>query len=182
MKTHKQILEDEKAPVLALLRLVIKEYGNECFEWEPMVLKMQLQEDFDCEITDLQSDKIQAGIVILTTDQYETYVTVFETINYLINHQHDNLDELNPLEPEELISGLTEAYLIRGEQLDFSPEVRVYAGQIFYEYGMHQPPTLFPQAIMKEQEGNDEEKNAALQEIFDEKITIVEEYLKQCTR
>jgi len=181
MKATKQILTDDKAPATALLWLVTKKYGNECYEWDPTVLKAQLQEDFDCELSDLQSDKLQAAITILTTDMYENNIVVFETLNYLLNHQPDSLEELNPLEAEELICGLTEAYIIRSEPLHFSPEVRTYAGQIFYDYGMHKPPTLFPQALMREKEGNDDEKNEALQEIFNEKIKITEEYLKECT-
>lgn len=181
MKTKKEILSDSKAPAIALLRLAIKEYGNECFEWEPLVLKAELQRDLDCELSDLQSDKLQAAITLLTTNTYENFISVFETFNHLFNHQHAHLEELDPLEAEELILGLTEAYLIRGESLDFSPEVRVYAGQIFHDYGMHKPPALFPEAIMRERDGEDTEKNEALQEIFDEKIKTVEEYLKQCT-
>lgn len=181
MKKPKEILEDDKAPVTALIYLVTKEYGKECYAWEPAVLKAELQEDYDCTLSDLQSDKIQAGLLLLTTDMYETNIKLFETINYLLNNQPDNIDEFNPLEAEELICGLTEAYLIRSEKLTFSPEICVYAGQIFYEYGMHCPPKLFSQAIMQEREGNDDDKNEALQEIFDEKIKSVEEYMKQCT-
>jgi hypothetical protein len=178
MKSKNEILKDEKCPVLVLLALVTKQYGKECYEWEPQVLKAELEEDFDCKLTDLQSDKIQAGITLLTTDLYETNVPVFETLNYLFNHQPDNLDELNPLEAEELICGLTEAYLIRGEELEFSPEVRVYSGLIFREYGMHKPPKLFPKALMQEREGNDDEKNEALEELFNEKIKITKQYLE----
>ena len=181
MKTPKQVLEDEKSPASVLLVLVTKKYGQECYEWEPAVLKAELQQDLNCEISDLQSDKLQAALTILTTDLYENNIKVFETTNHLFNHQHDNLDELNPLEAEELICGMTEAYMIRGEPIVFSPEVRVYAGQIFYDYGMHKPPTLFSQAIMQEKDGDDSGKNEALQEIFNEKIKITEEYLKQCT-
>jgi hypothetical protein len=180
MKTPKEILTDEKAPVVALLKVITEEYGSDCYEWEPLILKAELQRDFKCEISDLQSDKIQAGIVVLTTNQYETDIRVFESVNYLFNNQHDSLDEFNPLEPEELIVGLTEAYLIRGEELKFSPSVRVYAGYLFQEYGMHKPPTLFPEAIMQERKGDDKEKNDALQELFDEKIKITTEYIKQC--
>lgn len=172
---------DPQAPVLVLLWLVTKEYGEECYHWEPEVLRMELDEDFSCEITDLQSDKIQAGITILTTELYETDIAVFETLNYLLNHQPDDLDTFNPMEAEELICGLTEAYLIKAEEIDFSPETRVYAGMVFYDYGMHRPPTLFPRAIMEEKEGDDTEKNAALQELFDEKLRITKEYLEQCT-
>ena len=181
MKTPKQVFEDEKAPASVLLVLATKKYTPECYDWEPAVLKAEIHRDFDCELSDLQSDKLQAAITILTTDLYESNIKAFETMNYLLNHQPDNLDELNPLEAEELICGLTEAYMIRGEQMQFSPEVRVYAGLIFHEYGMHQPPVLFNQAIMDEREGNDDEKNEALHEIFSAKIKITEEYLKKCT-
>jgi hypothetical protein len=174
----KQILEDEKAPALVLLALVTKKYGKECYEWEPLVLKAELQEDFNCKISDLQSDKIQAAITLLISDVYEANINVFETFNYLFNHQPDELEELNPLEAEELICGMTEAYLIRSEKIDFCAEIRVYAGQIFYDYGMHKPPELFPDVIMKETEGDDSEKNEALKEIFEAKIKSIKEYLE----
>lgn len=181
MKSHREIIEDQKAPVIALVWLVTKLYGSECYSWDPMVLKAELQEDLECSVTDLQSDKIQAGLTLLTTDLYESNVKVFETINYLINNQHDELDELNPMEAEEVICGLTEAYILRLEDLDFSPEIRVYVGQIFYDYGMHKPPTLFPKALMRETEGNDDSKNEALSEIFNAKIERITQYLKECT-
>jgi hypothetical protein len=177
----KQILEDEKAPATALLAVIVKKYGEECFEWEAPLLKAELQQDYSCEISDLQSDKIQAAITVLTTDVYESDIKAFETINYLFNHHPDNFDEINPLEAEELICGMTEAYLIRTEPIMFSPEVRVYAGKIFQDYGFHSPPKLFHQAIMEEREGNDDEKNEALQELFSEKIKVTENYLKACT-
>ena len=177
MKKPKQILEDEKAPASVLLALVIKAYGTDCFNWEPAVLKAELNEDYDCDLTDLQSDKIQAAISVLTTDTYENSIIVFEATNYLFNHQLAHLDEMHPLEAEELIIGLTEAYIIRAEKLTFSPEVRVYAGVVFQQYGFHKPPKLFPSALMQEKDGNDKEKDEALQEIFNEKIKVIEDYL-----
>lgn len=180
-KAIKEIFDDEKAPVTALLYLVTKTYGAEAYEWSPEILKDEIKQDYDSNLSDLQSDKIQAGITLLTTDQYENSISAFETINYLLNNQLDYFDELNPLEAEELVCGLTEAYLIRGEELNFSPEVRVYAGAVFHSYGLHKPPTLFPQAIMNEREGDDSDKNGALQEIFDEKIAITEKYVRECT-
>jgi hypothetical protein len=42
---------------------------------------------------------------------------------------------------------------------------------------MHKPPTLFPKALMQERDGDDSEKNEALQELFDEKLKITKEYL-----
>jgi hypothetical protein len=181
MKTPKEILEDNKAPAAVLLLVATSEYGPDCYEWDPLVLKAQLQEDFDCVMSDLQSDKLQAAIVVLVSDNYERNIQTFETVNYLFNHYHDSMDEFNPLEPEELILGLTEAYLIRGEEIKFSPEVRVYAGLIFKDYGMHRPPELFPQAIMEEKDGDDTAKNEALQQIFDTKIKVIEKYIENAS-
>ena len=182
MKTVKDIFTDEEAPILALLWAITKTYGKECYEWEPQILRNEIEEDFDCKLSDLQSDKIQAGIVILTTENYESNIKVFETLNYLLNNQPDDIDTLNPLEAEELICGLTEAYLIRNEKITFSPEIRVYAGKIFYDYGMHKPPILFPEAIMDEKDGDDSEKNAALDELFQAKILAVTNYMKECKK
>jgi hypothetical protein len=36
---------------------------------------------------------------------------------------------------------------------------------------------LFPDAIMQEKDGDDTDKNAALEELFNEKIKITKEYL-----
>lgn len=177
-KPQKQILEDDKAPALALLAVVTSSFGEEGYNWDPLVLKLELQDKYSCKISDLNSDKIHAAITVLTTDMYENNIVVFESVNHFFNNQHHSMEELDPLEAEELITGMTEAYLIRGERLEFSPEVRVYAGKLFYDYGMHKPPTLFPDAIMEEREGSDEDKNAALHELFEAKIKQIEDYIK----
>jgi hypothetical protein len=180
MKTDIQILKDEMAPISALLHVVVKNYGTECFMWESLLLRNELESDFNLDITDLQSDKLQAGITILTTDMYESDIRTFEVCSNLLNHSLHNFEDFEPLEAEELIAALTEVMLLKMENLEFSAAVNVYAGEIFYNYGFCKPPKLFPTAIIRESKStvcDDAEKNEALQEIFDEKIKAVKSYL-----
>lgn len=180
MKTDRQILKDEDAPISALLSVVIKTFGTECFEWEPPILRNEIDDEFDMELTDLQSDKIQAGITILTTNMYENDIRTFEVCSRLFNSSLQDFEDFEPLEAEELMSAMTEIFMLKMENLDFGADVNAYAGEVFFNYGFCNPPKLFPSAIMPEGKPNvcdDLEKNEALQEIFDEKIKLVKNYL-----
>jgi L-arabinose isomerase len=182
MKYHREILKDQTAPVTALLHVVAMDFGSEAFDWEPQILRHELDEKYEMSISDLQSDKIQAGITILTTNMYETDIRTFEVVNSLLNHTHQDFEDFEPLEAEELVSGLTEALTILMEPLEYSDSVRVYAGKVFHDYGFHQAPELMPEALMPEgypKEGSDSEKNAALNEIFQAKAKAIETYMKK---
>lgn len=180
MKTDKQILKDEDAPVSALISVIVKNYGVECFDWESVILRNELENDFDFELTDLQSDKIQAGITVLTTDMYESDIRTFEVCSRLFNNSSQDFEDFEPLEAEELISAMTEIMLLKMENVDFRSSVNAYAGEVFFNYGFCKAPKLFPTAIMPEGKPevcDDLEKNEALQEIFDENIKRVKNYL-----
>lgn len=182
MKSDQQILKDSSAPISALMYVVVKNYKSECFDWEPQVLRDELEKDFDIELTEQQSDKIQAGITVLTTDMYESDIRTFEVCSRLFGGSSQDFEDFEPLEAEELVVGLTEVLLLKMEKLDFSQQVRAYAGQIFYNYGFCNPPKLFADAIMPEGTPTvceDVEKNEALQELFDEKIATVKSYMDE---
>jgi len=181
MKTYKQILKDENAPAAALICVLATQYGSDCFAWEPEILRNELDDDFGIELSDLQSDKIQAGITVLTTNMYETNIRTFEVCTRLFNGSPQDFEDFEPLEAEELVAGLTEVLLLKMEELEFSAEVNAYAGRVFYDYGFCSTPKLFPTALLPEGKPkvcDDLEKNEALQEIFEERLKVTKEYLE----
>jgi hypothetical protein len=180
MKSSKEILKDQTAPLMALAYVIQEEFGVDSFTWEPQLLRNELETKYDIKITDLQSDKIQAVIVMLTTDMYETDVRTFEVLNSLTNHNHQDFEDFEPSEAEEIVIGITEALLLKMEQLEYSDSVKAYAGWVFHEYGFCKAPDIFPNAIMPEgfpTDGDDKEKNLALEEIFNMKIDNVTKYM-----
>lgn len=163
--------KDPHTPAFVLLSMVINKYGTACFDWEPELLRKELEEDYNVTFSDLQSDKLQAAITILSTDQIEEHWEAFETCCHLLNNEPDNFETFEPLEAEEIAHALPELELIKGAELEpilYGDEVRAYAGIIFHAYGMCQPPRIFPTAIMPTSvtQCDDTEKNEALEELY----------------
>jgi len=178
------IFKDQSAPAFALLVCVLKKYGFEALEWDPSLLRQDIEKEYNLVLSDLQHDKIQAAILLLSTNSYETYWPAFEKCNHIFNNDADDFDTLNPLEAEELITGFAEASLIKQAVLDkdepfeFSEEIRAYAGVVFHDYGMHSAPELFSTAIMPTSvKCDDKEKNLALAELFDAHAERTLQYL-----
>jgi len=175
------VLRDEKAPALALLAVVLRQYGVEALEQQPEFLRQELDSDFGVTLTDLQSDKIQAAIVVLTTDLFESQWEVFKTVCHLLNGTPDSFEDTTPLEAEELALALAHYDLIRGEddKPAFSHEVLQYAGTVFYHYGMSEAAAIFPLAMMPSSvvTADPTEKNQALSAIYDARLKDIREYI-----
>ena len=176
------VLKDEKAPTIALLAVVLKKYGVEAIHWQPELLREELESDSGLTLTDLQSDKIQAGMTILATDLFEAQWEVFKTVCHLLNSTPDSFEEATTLEAEELATAMAHYRLIIGEDEEkakFSDEVLAYAGVVFYHYGMSEAPAIFPKALMpaSAQKSDPTEKNEALSELFDARTDAIKAYV-----
>lgn len=179
------ILRDTSAPASALLAIVFDEYGAECFDWDPHVLRLEIYDDFGVNISDGQSDKIQAAITIMSTDQFENDWHTFNSCVHALNGEPFEHDVLHPIDAEQIAAAMPEVEMIRTkfmqDELAFSDEVNVYAGFIFSEYGLFFAPHEFPSAIMPALSGEHSsdsqgEKQEALAEIYTKK----KEKLTEC--
>lgn len=182
----RDVYKDDKAPAYALLIVTLKKYGMDSLEWEPELLRQEIERDYNIKLSDLQSDKLQAAIVTLTTDHFEHDWRVFEVSSHLFNNTPIDHEDVEPLEAEEIAVALAEATLIKAggledeERMDYGDEVRAYLGKLFHDYGFHKAPKIFPKAIMpKSVEAHDKEKNAALKEVFDAHAEYVLDYLEK---
>jgi len=178
-----QLLKDEKIPGFALLAIVTDKYGTDCYNWQPEDIKKSISDDFGVELSDLQSDKLQAAIIVLATDMYEYQWETFAVISHVLAGVCENFENVDPdeVEAEEVIRALAEVTLIKNaehEPLQFNDEVRAFAGLVFEKYGFSKPPKLFVSAIMPPfvKECDDTEKNEALQEMYDEATKFINQW------
>lgn len=181
MKLSLDILKDEKAPAIALLGVALRQYGTECFDWHPAILRVELEDDYNISLSDLQSDKLQAAITILTSNAFEDQWEVFTTCCHLLCNVHYEFTDFTPLEAEYIAMALPEVYLIKDNDVEtFSDEVRAFAGNAFHEYGMFCSPEIFPDALMPvcDEAGKIEqsEKSEALTELFNTRKESIETY------
>ena len=185
-KLSLEVLRDEKAPVLALLALVLKAYGKDAMDWQPEFLRAEIDRDNSVTISDLQSDKIQAGFILLQTDMFEAQHEVFETVCHLLNGTPCSFQDPTPLEAEELAAALAQYRLLvdgDDQRSPFSDEVKAYAGVVFHHYGMTVAPTIFQQALMPEfpEKADPSEKDRALSDIFDARTKAITDYVGSMT-
>lgn len=180
------LLKDQKVPASVLLVLAFTEYGKDCLDWEPEILRAELSDDFGVELSDSQSDKLQAAITIFSTDSFEHDWHCFNTCVHVINSEPVYYDTYDPVSAEQIASALPEINIIRSQFTDsgltFSDEVNVYVGFIFSEYGLLFTPPVFPTAIMPNLQGehfadSQTEKIEVLDEVYSVKKKQIEEYL-----
>lgn len=185
--TPSKVFKEENAPAFALLASVLQVFGMDALEIEPELIKEEIEKQYEVKITQLQSDKLQAAITVMTTHQFEEDWRVFEVICNTFCNQAVDTESINPAEADEIAVALAEVALIRNnisdgdEGLHFSDEVRAYAGKMFYEYGFSKAPELFPSAIMPPEtvSCDDSEKNEALNELFSSRASTIIEYLEE---
>jgi len=175
------VLKDDKAPAIALVAVVLRKYGITCLDWQPEFLRDEIKSDFGVDLTDLQSDKIQAGFTILQTDLFHSQWEVFKTVCHLLNNTPDSFDDPTPLEAEELAAALAH-YKLFADCLEstppFSDEVKAYIGVVFDHYGMSEAATIFKDALMPPSvKADPTEKNNALSDIYNERTKLLTDYM-----
>jgi hypothetical protein len=176
--TISQVYQDDQAPAIALLICFISKYGDEGLYWDSQLIRNEIERDYGLILDDFQADKLNAAIEVLTSNLYETNWNVFETCNHLLANVPTDASIVSPLSIEELIKSLVEAHLIRHEPIEYHPDINLYAGKIFYDFGFSKPPDIFPSAIIpKCNDCNDKEKNNAIQELFNQYIEYVLSYV-----
>ena len=180
--TISEVFKDEKAPAVALLMCYLNKYGDEpeAINWDSTTIWHEIKKDFGIELSEFQLDKLNAALTILMTDYYEVNWHVYELCSHLLSNVHADSSVVSPLEVEEIVKSSVDAHLIKHESIKYSDDVNVYVGKIFYDYGFSKPPTLFPSAILPTcNQVDDEEKNKALQELFDHRLNFVMEYVEK---
>jgi hypothetical protein len=178
-----QVLQDDKAPTLALLAVIIHKYGvMEAITWDPVTMKYELEDDFNIELSELQTDKIQLGLSLLASDIFESQYEVFAAGVNILNCFPTVFTDFIPIEAEDIAIAIAEVDLLNeGVEVEYSDEVKKFAGLIFSAHGLSQAPSIFPEAIMPEHTFHDEigEKDEALTELYNAKQEYIKVYMEK---
>ena len=133
---------------LTLVSAFLTVNGLEALDWEPETIRREIKDDFDVEASQLVMDKIQAGMALLTTDQFYTYFESFEETIHALNDTEADFTIIRPPTPEEIAWGVVEAHLIdepeRSLTEEFSPEIKQYVGQVLHDAGLYRPSEFLP--------------------------------------
>ena len=131
----------------SLVAGLLKCYGTEALDWDPLTIQMELQSDFDVEINSKTFDKISALVNAITTETVYEDVAVFdETISALagfgLNTQRDIPSVIDTAWAVAEIRLCDPVPVGRNPNNPWSSNIRKYVRVVLNDEGLTIPPEI----------------------------------------
>jgi hypothetical protein len=145
----KPFSDDHYATVL--ITQLVDEYGTEALTWTPETIRHQIQEDFGVELSQATTDRLMAGISLLTNNFFYRRLSAFIPLCNALSGSTVDPDTIDIADPWECAWAMTEALLIAPPQTpadgQYAEEIRHYIGAVCREFGIVNPPDILQVAI-----------------------------------
>lgn len=150
-RTVRTLLESPDVHATTLLVWALDTYGQECLQWHPTTLKMEIEADYKIRLPKGNLDKLLAAIAILTTDMFFKDVARFVQLANVLAGDDFEPDEFEPADAVECAVAVTEALLLvppdDEDPEPFSRDVRLYIGHVLRDEGFVRPPDILRIAL-----------------------------------
>lgn len=134
-----------------LLTMFLDKFGTEALDWDPTTILLEIEEEFNVDLSQLALDKLLTAIQILTTDRFYKSLPDFIAFCNVLSGDTYRPDMWDPADAEEVSWGLTEALMIYppddDDQEPFTEEIRAYIGAVLDREGLINPPDILRIAL-----------------------------------
>jgi len=164
MKRLEDWLADETTYTTVIMAILWDRYGEEFLQWDPITVSLQLRDDFHFEPKEWLMDRINAGSVLMLTDQFHQALESFSAICNTLNFGAISSEMLVPADLDDVFWGVVEARLLEGPEAaksDFSGEIAAYVGTLLSEAGVSEPPPQLRFAKLPDQEASNQQDGLA---------------------
>jgi hypothetical protein len=143
----------EPAYATTLLGILLKAYGAEALNWDPLTIESQLKDDFGVELGDDPYEQLMALINVMATDSVYQSVTTFDaTVSHLMALNSHDVDAPNPYELAwavfEILINDPDPHGAGDSVCPFCKDIQNYCGVILADAGFKKPPTTLSFAQM----------------------------------
>jgi hypothetical protein len=121
----KSAFESGTTLTVVLLTLLQKQFGQDVYFWDPTTVFLEIKDEWGAEAATPVMDRISAGQIIVSTDQFFQDISAFLNICNTLSSGQPSFSVFDPVEPEEVAWALTEISLMR-ELRPFAPTIRDY--------------------------------------------------------
>lgn len=155
MKHLADWLADEGTYTTVLMAILWDKYGEEFLQWDPVTVNLQIRDDFHFEPREFLMDRVNAGSVLMTTDQFHQALPSFSAICNVLNFGAAPSQVMMPADLDDVYWGVIESRLLEGPQAarsEFNGDIAAFVGVLLSEAGIDEPPPQLRFAVMPEQE------------------------------
>lgn len=121
----KQAIESSETLGTVIHAIVLQQYGQDVYDWDPLTVALELRDDFQAEIHSQTLDRWSAMQVVMVNDAFFKKMDAFLGISNTLAEGLPFFDMFNEVTTEEAAWAVTEVSLNR-ELLPFSYAVRKY--------------------------------------------------------
>lgn len=158
-KLLRQFWSDEIAgakqpPASAVLYALIflTRFGKEGLHWDPATITLEVEEEFDVDLSAIALDKLMCAIEILTSDSFFTSTPTFVRFCNILNDEQNDENTFDPADIEDICAGLYSAFVLRGapgtdDDTHFSEEIKEYIKNAAASEGLVKLPRLLAAAL-----------------------------------
>lgn len=156
MPNDKILTEMWKSPQtfgIVLLTVFLDRFGTEALQWDPATIVLEVEEEFDVDLTQVSIDKLMVAINILTSDTFYNSLPDFITFCNVLSGDTYRPDMFDPADSSEVAWGMTEGLLIAPPEDDedgpFNDEIRAYIGAVLDSEGIINAPDILQIALRR---------------------------------
>jgi hypothetical protein len=131
----KTAFESTATMAVVLNELMMKLYGEEWLDWDPLTVYMQLRDDYQCEPSSEAMDRLCAVQVLQVGPAFFTSLDSFLAICNSLNTGNPSFSMFNPITAAEAAWAITETSLIR-DLLPFNYSIKKYVAVISKSEGV----------------------------------------------
>jgi hypothetical protein len=131
--------------------MFLDRFGTEALTWDPTTIALEVEEEFDVDLSQLSLDKLMVAIQIMTTDRFYRSLPDFVAFCNVLGGDTYDPATFDPADAEEVAWGITEALLLYPPEEDqsepFTNEIRAYIGAVLDSEGLINPPDILRIAL-----------------------------------
>ena len=163
---------------VVLLTLLQKQFGQDVFFWDPTTVFFEIKDEWGAEAATPLMDRISAGQIIVSTDQFFQDISAFFNICNTLSSGQPSFSVFDPVEPEEAAWAITEISLMR-ELRPFAPMIRDYMHTVLEKDGYTEEdyPDVFEYILKRQVPKARQFKEELERTLHDDQTDNVEAYV-----
>lgn len=139
-----EMWQNPEASATVLNAMLISKYGEEALDWDPLTIRLEIQDDFKVSPADEVMNKICAMQIVMTSADFFERIDTFINVCNTLSEGDPFFEVFTPLESEEIAFALATVAMNR-DMLPFNPTIRRYVKEVLKADGFSEDdfPEIF---------------------------------------
>ena len=120
-----EMWQNPEADATVLNAMLVSKYGEEALDWDPLTIRLEIQDDFHVEPAAEVMNKICAMQVVMTSSDFFERIDAFLNVCNALSEGDPFFEVFAPPETEEIAYALA-AVAMNRDMLPFNPTIRRY--------------------------------------------------------